>query len=609
MVGRIVGSYRIVEKIGEGGMGAVYRAIDEMLEREVAIKAIRPDLSGEPQIVERFRAEAKILARVNHPAIATIYSFFEDSGDLFIAMEYVRGRRLTDVMGTLDWQRAVSLLGSALEGIEQAHRAGIVHRDLKPDNLILTPEGTLKVMDFGIARIAGGSANLTQAGLLVGTLRYIAPEQVRGETVDRRTDVYALGAVLYQMVTGRVPFDAPSDFAVLKAQLEDPPPPPVSLVPGVPAWLNRAILRALEKDPAARFQTVEEMRTFLVRQEEAPVSVASRPETADEDLPTLVLPPRSTLTGLRTRTPAPLPSPETISPKTVETDRPRLAETPAPAIVPTPPPVPPTVVAGTSYRPVEGAGWRRAALAAAGLAALLIAGFLAWRVLQPAKPVTLAAAPAQPLPVNASPSPTPAATVLPPVPEPTPALPPRREPSPSRTARPAVPKPESPPPSTSQVAEARRPEPAAPPPDSDVPDGSVRLTGDLPWAEIQQAGADLVAEGEKLVDTYGDYRNAKKDKGAELTDDDEKLKDEIAAVSDAAGKLDKRLRNNFFSRLTGNRLTSPENRIEIARRFRALSDAAGQVDRSLSQVQPTDDVRQGWKKVRKLWVRLGELLR
>lgn len=191
MVGRVVGSYRIVEKIGEGGMGAVYRAVDEMLEREVAVKAIRPELAREPEIVERFRAEAKILARIHHPAIATIYSFFHSGDELFLAMEYVFGRPLAAVLsadGALPWRRAVALLSSCLDGIEQAHRAGIIHRDLKPDNLMLTPADTLKVMDFGIARIPG-SSHLTRTGLLIGTLRYVAPEQIRGEEVDRRTDV------------------------------------------------------------------------------------------------------------------------------------------------------------------------------------------------------------------------------------------------------------------------------------------------------------------------------------------------------------------------------------------------------------------------------------
>jgi serine/threonine protein kinase len=162
MIGRIVGNYEIVERIGEGGMGTVYRALDPMLEREVAIKAIRPELAREPQIAERFRAEAKLLARLNHPAIATIYSFFRQGDELFLAMEFVRGRTLASALrerGAFPWPQAVPLLAAALAGIEQVHRLGIVHRDLKPDNLMLTEDGSLKVMDFGIARAAGASAS------------------------------------------------------------------------------------------------------------------------------------------------------------------------------------------------------------------------------------------------------------------------------------------------------------------------------------------------------------------------------------------------------------------------------------------------------------------
>jgi serine/threonine-protein kinase len=265
MIDRVIGNYRIVEKVGEGGMGTVYRALDVMLEREVAIKAIRPELSREPEIVERFRVEAKMLARLSHPAIATIYSFFVDGEDVFLAMEFVRGRSLSGVLqsaGPLSWERAVPLLAGALDGIEQAHRVGIVHRDLKSDNLMVTESGTVKVMDFGIARLIG-SSRLTRTGLLVGTLHYMAPEQIRGEEVDRRTDVYALGAVLYETLTGRVPFQGSSDYAVLKAHVEENPVPPSAAMPGLPPWLDQAILKALAKAPAERFQTVEELRLYL----------------------------------------------------------------------------------------------------------------------------------------------------------------------------------------------------------------------------------------------------------------------------------------------------------------------------------------------------------
>ncbi|HSC21365.1 MAG TPA: serine/threonine-protein kinase, partial [Solirubrobacterales bacterium] len=290
-IGRVVGSYEIVERIGEGGMGTVYRALDPMLEREVAVKAIRPELLRDPLVAQRFRAEAKLLARVNHPAIATIYSFFEDGGELFLAMEFVRGRTLAAALrerGAFPWQEAVGLLAAALPGIEQVHRLGIVHRDLKPDNLMLTEAGGLKVMDFGIAR-AADAARLTRTGLMVGTLRYMAPEQLRGEAGDRRSDLYALGAVLYEMLTGRVPFASDSEYEVIRAQVEEAPAPPSSLVPGLPAWLDAAVLRALAKDPAERFQSAEEMRAVLAGAGR-PASQATAPQRTAEiaSLPTAV---------------------------------------------------------------------------------------------------------------------------------------------------------------------------------------------------------------------------------------------------------------------------------------------------------------------------------
>jgi tRNA A-37 threonylcarbamoyl transferase component Bud32 len=291
MIDRVVGNYRIVEKLGEGGMGAVYRAVDLLLEREVAIKAIRPELSRDPEIVERFRAEAKMLARVSHPAIATIYSFFVQGEDLFFIMEYVRGQNLSRLLksaGSLHWERAVPLLAGALEGIEQAHRAGIVHRDIKPDNLMITESGTVKVMDFGIARLIDGNS-LTRTGLVIGTLRYMAPEQLRGEKVDRRTDVYALGTVLYEMVTGRLPFAGGSDYALLKAKIEGEPAPPSAAMPGLPAWLDQAVLTAMAQDPARRFQTVDELRLFLLHHGAAAARAAASGAAAPSaDEPTLV---------------------------------------------------------------------------------------------------------------------------------------------------------------------------------------------------------------------------------------------------------------------------------------------------------------------------------
>ncbi|MFL6232741.1 MAG: serine/threonine-protein kinase [Thermoanaerobaculia bacterium] len=571
MVGRVVGSYRIVEKIGEGGMGAVYRAVDEMLEREVAVKAIRPELAREPEIVERFRSEAKILARIHHPAIATIYSFFHDGGELFLAMEYVRGRTLSEVLaaGALPWRRAVALLGTALDGIEQAHRAGIIHRDLKPDNLMLTEADTLKVMDFGIARMPG-SSHLTRTGLLIGTLRYVAPEQIRGEEVDRRTDLYALGVVLYQMLTGRVPFDGPTDFLILKAQLEDPPPAPSAVVPEIPVWLDRIVLKALAKAPADRFQTVDELRVFLAGQGSLPL-----PDAETQDLPTLILPPRRTAA-----TPPPPASPETIA-----TDRPRLSAGPPP---------------GTSYRPVREAGGRRGILIAIATVLVLAAALTALFLGSRREPEPVHPAPA-PVPAASGPTPVQAETTVAANPAPQPA-------APLVSASPPLPAPkrrESPKPAVSPeptvAAPAPAPEKAAPAPEP-APAQEEALSQDLP-----RLTGELVERSEKLLDLYKGFLDKKEDGGAELTDADSQLKDEMDALTAAADRFNKRVNERFFVR-AWDRLKRQDQQEAIRRRSQDVAGAVGRIDRLMAQVQPGPDVRQEWQEVRRRWARVTQVL-
>ncbi len=600
MLGRVVGNYRIVEKIGEGGMGAVYRAVDEMLDREVAVKAIRPELAREPQIVERFRAEAKILARLSHPAIATIYSFFHDGGELFLAMEYVYGRTLAEVIsahGAMPWQRAVPLLATALEGIEQAHRAGIIHRDLKPDNLMLTEAGTLKVMDFGIARMTG-SSHMTQTGLLIGTLRYVAPEQIRGEEVDQRTDIYSLGAVLYQLLTARVPFDGPTDFAILRAQLDDPPVPPGTVVPGLPAWLDGAVLKALEKQPAARFQTAEELRLYLNRQGTGTSDVRSE---STRELPTRVLPSRL----------------EGDSAATMETDRPRL---PQPL-----PPLPATAAApaasSTSYRPVQGAAWKRGAIAAVLALALLGIGTFLWtrRGAEAPVPAEPAASPAstaatgglEPRPAartstddstNAdAASAATSAAVKPPSPAPAP----RREvpkPAPAPISNPA---PEEAAPQQTEPA-AAEPSAAQEPPAASPDD--LAPAGELPIEELRRLAAELVTASEKLGETYGAFLEQKEDGGAELTEKDEKLQEELEVLAEAAGRFNKRVKEGIFVR-TRDRFRRADPQAEVVRRFGELATVGGRVDRLMSEVQPGPEVRQEWQEVRRRWERVTQILR
>jgi serine/threonine protein kinase len=275
MVGNIVGNYKILEQIGEGGMGAVYKGVDLMLEREVAIKVLRPELARQPQIVERFRAEAVTLAKLNHTNIATLHSFFRQGDDFFMVMEFVRGETLDSMLrrsGGMSVAQAVPLFCQALEGIDHAHRLGIIHRDIKPANMMLTATapvpgavatGLIKVMDFGIARVLG-TARMTRQGNIIGTIEYMSPEQVRGQETDARSDIYSLGILLYEMLTGRVPFHSESEFELMKSQIDDPPPPPRDFAPHVSPLIEQAIMRALAKNPDARFQSAGALRTALL---------------------------------------------------------------------------------------------------------------------------------------------------------------------------------------------------------------------------------------------------------------------------------------------------------------------------------------------------------
>jgi serine/threonine protein kinase len=267
MIGSVVGSYKITEKIGEGGMGAVFKGVDVMLEREVAIKMLRPELARNPQIVERFRTEAVTLAKLNHPYIATLYSFLRQGDDFFMVMEFVRGDTLDTVIrktGPMAAERAVALFCQALEGIEHAHSQGIIHRDIKPANMMLAGDGAIKVMDFGIARVLG-TDRLTKTGHLIGTVEYMSPEQIRGEETDGRSDVYSLGILLYEMLTGRVPFTSTSEYELMRRQIEDAPTPPRVFASQVPLAVEQIIMRALAKKPEARHQSAGEFRSLLVR--------------------------------------------------------------------------------------------------------------------------------------------------------------------------------------------------------------------------------------------------------------------------------------------------------------------------------------------------------
>ena len=253
---QMIGNYKILEKIGSGGMGDVFRGLDVMLEREVAIKSLRPELSQREDLINRFRSEAVAMGRLSHPNIATVYNFLYQGGQYFLVMEFVRGQTLDKILeqhGPMEYTEVLPLLCTVLDGLEHAHRVGIVHRDIKPSNIMMTPAGP-KLMDFGIARILQ-QARQTRSGHMVGTLEYMSPEHIQGLDTDARTDIYSVGIVAYELLTGKLPFRKTTDYEMIKAQIEEIPQPLRTFTANVPEDVERAVAKALEKDAADRYQS------------------------------------------------------------------------------------------------------------------------------------------------------------------------------------------------------------------------------------------------------------------------------------------------------------------------------------------------------------------
>jgi hypothetical protein len=264
MVGKTIGKYRIVGQVGRGGAGIVYRAIDQTLQRDVAIKTLNPELANS-EVMKRFRAEATILAKLNHPHIATIYEMFRSETDLLMVMEFVRGETLDKLsarLGPMAAERAAYVIDRILSALEHAHRAGVVHRDMKPANVMVTEGGGVKIMDFGIARVRGAE-QMTIDGRLMGTPAYMPPEQVLGQEVDGRADLYSVGVVLYRLLAGALPFNADSALAMMQRQILEQPTPLQVHRPDLPDWCDPIVRRALAKMPEDRFQTAEEFREEL----------------------------------------------------------------------------------------------------------------------------------------------------------------------------------------------------------------------------------------------------------------------------------------------------------------------------------------------------------
>ncbi|MGB8993761.1 MAG: Stk1 family PASTA domain-containing Ser/Thr kinase [Pseudonocardiaceae bacterium] len=264
--------YELGETLGYGGMSEVHRGRDVRLDRDVAVKVLRADLARDPQFQHRFRREAQNAAALNHPAIVAVYDTGETVsgyGPLpYIVMEYVEGRTLRDIVkteGPMDEQRAMETMADICAALDFSHRNGIIHRDVKPANVMINNVGAVKVMDFGIARALADGQGVTQTAAVVGTAQYLSPEQARGELVDARSDVYAAGCVLYELITGEPPFTGDSPVAVAYQHVREDPIPPSRQNPDVSAALDAVVLKAMSKNPANRYQSAAEMRTDLVR--------------------------------------------------------------------------------------------------------------------------------------------------------------------------------------------------------------------------------------------------------------------------------------------------------------------------------------------------------
>ena len=282
LTGTRVGQYEIVERLGGGGLAVVYRAVQQPLGREVALKALSPELFQDDGFVKRFETEAKTLAKLDHPNILPIYDFEVTEGVTFLTMPLIRGGTLRDILnrGPLDTLTAWRYLREIGDGLQHAHDAGIVHRDLKPTNVLIHSDGRAMLADFGLARGAGQPTHLTTIGLAIGTPGYMAPEQVMGHEVDRRCDIYAMGVLTFEMLTGRLPFIGSNRMEVAYATVNAPVPSAAKLNNALPDELDALLAKVLAKDPAQRPQSVKELLALMAKlpqRRQAPAAAAPVP--------------------------------------------------------------------------------------------------------------------------------------------------------------------------------------------------------------------------------------------------------------------------------------------------------------------------------------------
>ncbi len=286
MNGTTLGSrYELIEIIGEGGMSTVYKARDRILDRIVAVKILKDEFSKDKGFVEKFKTEALSAASISHPNIVNIYDVGQENDVHYIVMEYVDGKTLKDIIrkhAPLPINQAIDIAIMVCDGVHHAHEKGIVHRDIKPHNILITEQGMVKVADFGIAR-AVSAGTITYGNNIVGSVHYFSPEQAKGEVINRTTDIYSIGCILFEMVTGKVPFDAESPITVALRHIHDEPPSPRLINPEVPLALEAIIFRAMEKLPGRRFQTALDMRNALLNVHNSKAAAISPGSEKDVD--------------------------------------------------------------------------------------------------------------------------------------------------------------------------------------------------------------------------------------------------------------------------------------------------------------------------------------
>ena len=261
--GKLLGNrYEIIEKIGNGGMATVYKATDKVLKRYVAVKILRDEFTTDEEFIKRFEVEAQSAARLTHPNIVSIYDVGVDGNLYYIVMELIQGKTLKEIIikerGPLPWKWSINVAIQIASALEMAHRNNIIHRDIKPHNIIITEDGIAKVTDFGIAKAVSNST-ITAFGTTIGSVHYFSPEHARGGYTDAKSDLYSLGVVMYEMVTGKVPFDADTPVSVALKHMQEEPEEPIEVNPNLPTAVNKIIMRALKKDTTLRYQTASEM--------------------------------------------------------------------------------------------------------------------------------------------------------------------------------------------------------------------------------------------------------------------------------------------------------------------------------------------------------------